>query len=346
MVKRRNNRQSFPIFSIVVVNYNDKNHLYDCLNSILKNKYHSYEIIVIDNCSSDGSVELVKRKFKHTPFLKIKKLSKNFGPAKARNEGVKIASGKYICFLDNDTQVDENFLVEAKKIFLKNKQIGCLQCKLLLFDDKKSFDYAGEYLGPNGFLIQKAEKNEIDTGQYDQQFEILAAKSAGMFIRKTVFNKINGFDEDYFIYLEETDLGWRSWLNGYRTVFCPKSIVYHHFSSTYKVLGNKQIFNVRFHGSKNYLLTLIKNLESKNLTQFLLRHISIWLLFSAYLLITLRINPAIYIIRGILWNLIHVNSTLEKRRLIQDSRIISDDELFKKVFINKGLVYKIKQYLK
>lgn len=332
--------------SVIIVNYNGKEYLQRCLLSVLANNFKDYEIIVVDNGSSDGSISLIKDKLK-TKFhdLIVLELKQNFGPAFARNEGVKIAKGEYLAFLDNDTQVKNDWITEAIKIFQRDKKIGCIQCKLLLLAEKNKYDYAGEYLNQYGFLVQRVNYREMDNGQYDQEVEILAAKSAGMFIRKNVFNKIGGFDKDYFIYMEETDLGWRSWLAGYKTVFCPRSIVYHEFGTSIKILSKeKSNFNIRFHGTKNYIMTLIKNLGSKQLAIILPQHIAIWFCFAFFLMIRGNFQSAFNVLRGIGWNIIKLPKTLSKRKNIQSKRVIADNLLFPIIMKKKNLSEKIKQF--
>lgn len=334
--------------SVIVVNYNGKEFLQRCLLSVLANDFKNYEIIVVDNGSSDGSVSLIKNKFGNKfSNLTILELEQNFGPAFARNQGVKIAKGEYLSFLDNDTQVKRDWITMAIKIFQKDKKIGCIQCKLLLLAEKNKYDYAGEYLNQYGFLVQRAKYKETDNGQYDQEVEILAAKSAGMFIRKDVFNKIGGFDEDYFIFLEETDLGWRCWLAGFQAVFCPKSVVYHYFSAS-KNIVNKDFNNylVRYHGTKNYIMTLTKNLSTQKLIFILPQHIVIWFCLTIFLIIHGDLRSAQNVLKGIYWNVANLTKTLSKRKEIQNTRIISDNTLFKIILRKQSVFKKTEQFLK
>ncbi len=328
--------------SVIIINYNGKDYLCRCLESVFKNNYKNYEVIVVDNGSTDGSLNYVKKRFiKNSEKLRLIGLEKNYGPSKARNEGVKLSRGKYLAFLDNDTQVDKNWIIEAIKLFESDKKIGCLQCKLLLLKEKNRFDYAGEYLTPSGFLAQRAKYREIDDGQYDQPAEILAAKSAGMFIRKDVFEKIGGFDEDYFIYVEETDLCWRSWLIGYKTVFCSHSVVYHEFGTSIKILSkNRGSFNVRFHGTKNYIMTLIKDLGTKQLISTLPRHIFVWFGFAFFMIAKGDFRSGINTLRGINWNFTNLQATLFKRKEIQSKRIVSDKILFKTIMKKQSIFKK------
>jgi len=334
------------LVSIIIVNYNGKNYLKNCIESILKNNYNNCEIWVVDNNSKDGSINMVNDEFRNVPNLHLIKLSNNKGPAYARNIGARRARGKIIGFLDNDTEVDVNWITKAVKYFQNDSSIGILQCKLLMVENKKQFDYAGEYLSSLGFLVHRAYHREKDKGQFDNPAEILAAKSAGMFIRRDVFEKINGFDEDYFIFMEETDLGWRTWLAGYRVIFAYDSIVFHHFSITKKIV--KPSFNnylVRFHGTKNYILTLYKNLSLKNLIFILPKNIFLWLGLAAYLCMRGNFSSSKNIMKGTFWNITHFPQTLRKRKKVQKTRKISDKNLFKKICKKRSVYSYVKQFL-
>lgn len=332
--------------SVVVVNYNGKEYVDKCVNSVFMSNYHDLEVIVVDNGSSDGSVDFLRNKYAvYKERFKIVSLDKNYGPSFARNQGVKIAKGVYIGFLDNDTEVDKQWANIAVLEFENDASIGIVQCKLLLAKERNKLDYVGEYIGQNGFLVQRAQGGEIDKGQYDQRVQILAAKSAGMFIRKDVFDKIGGFDDDYFIYVEETDLGWRSWLLGYKAVFVFESIVYHEFGTSTLILSkNKNNYNAKFHGCKNYILTLTKNLSFINLVKILPVHIFLWIGLAWFALITKRDYRAFFWIhKGIIWNVSNIRKNIGKRCIIQKNRIVSDNDLFKIILKKKPFLYFIQK---
>lgn len=334
------------LVSVVIANFNGKNYIKNCLLSIQKNTYLNWEIIVIENGSNDGSVEMLEKEFGQWPNFHLIKLEKNFGPALARNRGVAKAKGKIICFLDNDTEVDPDWIKNAIKYYENDSKVGILQCKLLMFDNRKKLDYAGEYLSSLGFLVHRAYFEEEDHGQYDKPGEILAAKSAGMFIRKDVFDKIGGFDDDYFIFVEETDLSWRSWLAGYKAIFAYDSIVFHHFSSIKKIAS--PAFNnrlVRFHGTKNYILTLYKNLALRNLIVILPKHIFLWFGLAFYLLLRGSLASFGNILKGIIWNFFNFRKNYLKRKVIQRNRVITDKELFEIVYKKRGIYHYIKKFL-
>lgn len=335
-----------PLISIIIVNYNGYPLLKNCLNSILKNSYDNYEIIVADNDSKDKSLKNIKIDFKNNlSKIKLLKLKNNLGPSLARNEAFKLAAGEIIAFLDNDTEVDKNWIINALKLFQTNSKIGVIQCKLLLLDQKNKIDYVGELLGSLGFLKSIANYGEIDNGQYDKNCSILAAKSAGMFIKRKAFIDAGGFDSSYFIFMEETDLGWRTLLAGYKNIFCFNSIVYHKFSSTKDIVDpDFNNYLVRFHGTKNYIQTLIKNLSQKYLLKILPVHVFLWFSLATFLLLTGKFKSAKNIYSGIFWNLINLKETLYKRKVIQRNRKVSDHKLFvNQKFMNKT---KLSYYLK
>lgn len=334
-----------PLVSIIIVNYNGYSLLKSCLTSVLKNNYSNFEIIIADNGSQDNSIPQTKTDFaKNLKKIKILDLQKNLGPALARNLAFKKSTGDIIAFLDNDTRVKNDWISQVIQIFNSDPKIGAIQSKLLLAEQPKKIDYVGEYLGSLGFLKPIAVYGETDKHQYDQTNLILAAKSAGMFIRRQAFIDAGMFDPDYFIFMEETDLGWRVWLKGYKNIFAPKSIVYHKFSSTKDIVDpDFNNFLVRFHGTKNYIQTLIKNLSLPYAIKILPIHIFLWFSLATFLVFTGKIKSAVNIYRGILWNISHFHQTLKKRQIIQKTRVIDDQELFFKY----GLLYQtsLKYYI-
>ncbi len=345
------------LVSVIIVTYEGKNYADKCVESVLQSRTKSVEVVVVDNGSTDGTVAYLNHKYaaakQKGKFLCIG-LDKNYGPAMARNIGVKSSQGQYLGFLDNDTVVDPNWANEAVKAFKKDKNLGAIQCKLLVSKQaeavaylkgrtkKKQFliDYVGEHLGQNGFLVQRCQAGEIDHGQYDQPIEILAAKSAGMFISRKVFDKAGGFDGDYFIYVEETDLGWRCWLAGYQVRFVPQSKVYHEFGTSTLSLGQeKKSYQAKFHGTKNYLLTHLKNLQTKNLIKILTWQVILWSGLAWYKLVQGNYQEFWWINKGILWNVVHLRSTIRKRQAVSKLRKVNDDWLFDRVMVKKPLSY-------
>jgi GT2 family glycosyltransferase len=237
----------------------------------------------------------------------------NVGPAKARNQASNLARGSLLAFLDNDTKPDPLWLKEAVQEF-KQDDIGAIQCKLLLSGHDNLIDSIGCFLGDFGFLVQRVPLGKVkDEGQFENKIDIFSTKSAGMLIRKRVFEDAGGFDPDYFIYNEESDLCWRVWLRGYRIIYVPTSIVYHESGTTKKVMPRQYSYLLYYHGSKNYILTVLKNVDSKNFLKTSMLHVMAWLAISIWMIFRGRPIVGKYILQGILWNLKHMKSTMMKR---------------------------------
>jgi len=329
-----------PPVSIIVINYNGKEFLQQCLSSVLRSDYHNFETILVDNCSTDRSVELVEKFFESDPRIRMVRNEKNLGPAAGRNKGAKIAMGKYIAFLDHDTEVEQSWLGEAVRVMECDSAIGAAQCKLLLMDSHNRYDYAGDYLATCGFLIQRVEMGERDDGRLDEIADIFGVKSAGMIIRREVFEEVGGFDQDYFIYLEETDLCWRVWLKGYRVVYIPRSIVYHAFGRIPKLASPYTKFLAKYHGTKNYIATLLKNLGTWNLLRILPVHIGFWLGLVIWHILRRRLIDARWIMRGMLWNLTNIKLTWIKRQGIQRHvRKVPDNRIMPRVLRKQSFTY-------
>jgi len=327
--------------SVIIVNYNAVSHLRDCVNSVFNTQFESYEVIVVDNGSTDGSIELLETLSKEREEFTFIKNEQNVGPAVGLNQAIKKAKGRYIATLGNDTQVDSKWLQEAISIFESDPKVGAIQCKLIMMHTDSLIDCIGEYLGQYGFLVHRVEFGEIkDTGQFDYVTQIFAAKSAGMVVRRDVLDQIGGFDEDYFIYLEETDLCWRIWLQGYKVLFAPLSVVYHDSATTSRILPQKRSrYLVKFHGTKNYIQTLIKNLDVKNLLRILPIHIALWVAMISVFSLRGRFYEAKCVFEGIIWNVKSCRKVLAKRKIVKSQRKVTDAELFPTILRRKPLRY-------
>lgn len=329
------------LVSLIIVNRNGIKFIGECLRSIFSGSYADIEVIVVDNDSQDGSAEYIRSNFGAESRLRVlEERGINLGPAACRNIGAGKAQGKYLVFLDNDTEVEPQAIRELVLPLESDLSIGAAQAKLLRLGSGNFYDCAGDFLGPLGFLIERSMGKQ-DTGQFDFIADILSAKSAASIIRKSLFEKIKGFDSDFFMYLEETDLCWRVWLAGSRVVFIPGSRVYHAFKTPKKDFKKHYSkYVVRFYGCRNYISTLIKNLEFRNLIKILPLHLACWILIALFFMIKLRFNDAFFILKGIGWNIINIGVLLKKRRYInQHIRRWPDREILSRVADKRGLGY-------
>jgi len=313
------------MISVIIANYNGARFLKGCLDSLKEQVYRDIEIIVIDNGSSDNSLEILQK----YPDVKVIRNQRNLGFVGANNLGFKAAKGEYLLLLNNDTKVDSLFLEKlVERISRDKEKLGVVASKLLCMDEPNRLDAVGSFLTKYGFLYHVGFL-EIDNGQYDNLKEIFSPKGVCCLISKNLLEEIGAFDESYFSYFEESDLFWRVWLSGRRIELVPESIVYHKGSYTGRRLPSDFI---DYHSFKNRVCTLIKNLEFKSLCKILPVHIFLCLAISFLYLVTLRVKNSYAVIKALGWNLFHLSSTLRKRRFVQNNvRKVRDKELFKEI---------------
>lgn len=254
----------YPFISIIVLNYNGKQLLKDCIDSLKNLDYPSsnYEIILVDNGSSDGSVTFLRE---HYPEVKTVQNEKNYGFAKGNNIGVKHAKGDYVAFLNNDMRVDPKWLKYLLQPILENENVVCTGGKILSWDSNK-LDYGGSFLTFDGHAMHENFGMKYDESMYNENRYIFFPCGGSMLVSKSVFIDTGGFDEDYFAYYEDVDLGWRLWIFGYDIMFASKSIVYHKHNITSSKFG---MFNRGYLYEKNSLTTALKNYDDDTIKEML-----------------------------------------------------------------------------
>jgi len=324
-------KDSFPDVSIIVVNYNGKKFLEGCFGSIEKINYpkEKYEVIMVDNSSSDDSVNYVKKNF---PFVKILVLDKNYGFCKPNNEGAKIAKGEYLVFLNNDTVVTKNFLMELVKGVLSEEGVVSCGAKLLkpiTINGKNLIDYAGGKISLDTLQMYEGMW-DIDTLKYNSKKYTTFGCGACVIVEKKFFLDIGGFDEYYVAGFEERELGLRAWQYGYKVLYVPSSIVYHFRSGTPNMFFSPLWTEL---GPKNAYNFILKNFELKTVIKMLLlMHLMEVgkILFFLYLK---RPSNIVALVKGYILLLKDIKNILNiifhKRRIIQKNRKISDEKLFR-----------------
>ncbi len=241
-----------PLVSIVVVNYNGKAYLERCFSALQNQTYVPFEIILVDNASADGSVEWVRS---HFPHIKIVESQENIGFAAGNNLGIKVSRGEYIATLNNDTEAHPQWLEHLVKVAESDETIGMCASKILSFDDPGSIDSVGVVIYPDG-MSRGRGRLEQDRGQYDRMEEVLLPSACAALYRRKMLDEIGLFDESFFAYCEDTDLGLRGRLAGWRAILVPSAIVYHLYSRT----GGRYTALKAFLVERNHLWVALKNL--------------------------------------------------------------------------------------
>ncbi|MFA6455533.1 MAG: glycosyltransferase family 2 protein [Bacteroidota bacterium] len=241
-----------PHVSIVIPNYNGVEHLPVCLDSIGIQTFTDYEIIVVDNGSADNSVSLLQsRRQKIVVFP----LTENKGFAAAVNYGIQRSSGALIALLNNDIELEPQWLQSMVDAIESDKTLGSVACKMLNYYDRTLIDAAGDVLTRAGNIIGRGYGDK-DSANYDKTEYVFGACAGAGLYRKEVFTTVGYFDEDYFAWFEDADHHFRSQLAGYRSLYVPAARCYHKRGATAKKMS---ALAVRLH-ARNHLYYLIINI--------------------------------------------------------------------------------------
>lgn len=253
-------RQS-PRVGVVIPNWNGKHWLQPCLDSLSQQYFKDFSIIVVDNNSSDGSVEFLSKRW---PDIDIIKNQSNLGFSAAVNAGILRSGSDYIFLLNNDTQVHPGCLKEIVETLDQKTEIGFCATKMLLISDHSIIDAVGDSYERNG-RARNIGQGEDDIGQYSEEKLVFGACAGAAVYRRSLFDEVGLFDEDYFAYYEDIDFSFRAQLAGYKCLFLPSAVVYHARGAT---KGHRSAF-VGYHGSKNLLNTLVKNMPTALLIKYM-----------------------------------------------------------------------------
>lgn len=287
----------FPKVSIIVVNWNGKNDTIECIKSLKLLDYPNYDIIVVDNGSTDGSQKVLKKKF---PDITLIELKENIGYGGAANEGIKLAikrGSDYVFPINNDIILDKNLLKELVRVAESDPKIGMVCPKILWYDRP---DWICSIAGRVDlkFMIQlpKHIGNIPDRGQYDKIMEVDAA---GIFlVKKEVVERVGMFDPNYFLYLEDFDWCIRVRRAGYRIIYVPTAIMYHKGSAS---VGGPSSPIPIYYNTRNRFLLISKNFGKFNLIFFIVLFFTITfpIRIIYYMLVLRNKNYLLSFIKGI-----------------------------------------------
>jgi GT2 family glycosyltransferase len=215
---------------VIIVNWNGKRFLGDCLKALEKQSYPNYDVTMVDNGSTDGSVDFIQH---HFPEVHILSLNDNSGFSKANNIAIieALSDGvQYIALLNNDTRVDEKWLEHLVRIMESEQGIGICASKMLRMETPHIIDSTG-HLFKWGRIFDRGH-GEVDAHQYDDQLSIVGACAGACLYRKEMLEDIGLLDESYGSYYEDAELSWRAYNRGWRARYVPESMVLHHRGGT------------------------------------------------------------------------------------------------------------------
>ncbi len=240
--------------TVVIPNWNGKRFLSTCLGSLRQQTFKDYETVLVDNGSTDDSVAFVNRNFSE---VRVLPLPENRGFSAAVNAGIRVSRAEYVALLNNDTEVDPEWLEALVRAAESYPEAGSFASKLVDFNDRRILDGAGDVLRRSG-LPYRLGHGEPDRGQYDEAAFVFGACAGAALYRRSMLEEIGLFDEDFFANCEDGDLSFRAQLAGYCCLYVPGSVVYHMGSATF---GKRSPTAVRL-GTRNSLCLLVKNLPT------------------------------------------------------------------------------------
>ena len=239
-----------PLISTIILNWNGKEFLDSCIRSLRGQTYSHLEIILVDNASTDGSVEYIRQQF---PDLHLLVNQQNLGYGGGNNVGIRASQGRYVMILNNDTRLDPTCIEELKRGIEKDKRYGSCASKVLLEDEDNLIDAAGISVCLDGLSIGRGRLERGDL--YDEETEVFAASGCAGLFRREMLEEIGLFDEDFFAYAEDADLGWRAQLANWKCLYNPKAVVYHLHSKSSGTYSPLKAFLVE----RNRIWVALKN---------------------------------------------------------------------------------------
>lgn len=319
--------------AVVILNWNGAKLLEQFLPSVI-NFSDEATIYIADNASTDNSIQFIKDNY---PTVSIIQNKDNFGFAKGYNIALEHIEEEIYCLLNSDVEVTQNWLAPILSAFENYSKVGIIQPKILDYNDKTKFEYAGAaggFIDKFGYPFCRGrifETIEEDLGQYNDEKEIFWASGACFFIRKEVYRKLNGFDDDFFAHQEEIDLCWRAFNLGYKAKYIPNSIVYHVGGATLNEGNPKKTF-LNF---RNSLFMLLKNLPENKLVPIIFTRLILDGAAGVQFLVKGKFKHFVAILKAHFSFYSFINKMLKKRSANQSPNYFYNNSIVYSYFVKK-----------
>jgi len=310
-----------PFFSVIIPNFNGQRHLPGLLAALQQQTFADFELIFADDASSDDSVAVVEKAY---PQARILTNRHNLGFVANANAACDAALGRVIVLLNNDTEPEPTWLAELARTICQRPEAAIVASKLLLFDQRSRLHTTGDLLGADGIPRNRGVWEE-DRGQFDTQTEIFGGCGGAMAIRRDVWQALGGFDESFWMYLEDVDFAFRAQLAGWKAVYAPTARVYHKLSSS----GGDDLSS--FYVGRNTIWLIAKNMPAGLLLRHLPEIVAAQARIALDALQNWRGTAARARLRGQIAGLLGLPAQLRKRQAIQQRRVLEDAELERRV---------------
>jgi GT2 family glycosyltransferase len=319
-----------PFLSVIIPNWNGAHLLPTCLDSLKRQTYANFEIVVVDNASTDNSRELLARDYSSTsppaelnPEVRVVALDSNRGFAGGVNAGLRAARGEIIVLLNNDTEAEATWLEELSAALQANPHAAMAASKLRLFDERDKLHSAGDFYRVDGVPGNRGVW-EVDRGQYDDPASappVFGACAGAAAYCRELFDRVGVLDEDLGSYCEDVDLNWRARLAGFECVYAPRAVVYHHVSATGG--GARASYFV----GRNFILVLAKDYPAGLWNKYWTKIVAAQVHIAWEALTHWRGEAARARLRGQLAALAALPHFLSKRKQTQRLKRVRDEEL-------------------
>jgi hypothetical protein len=325
--------------SVLLVNYNGAELLKDCVASLQRTRAHRYQVIVVDNDSTDQSLEFLSK----VPWVKVVRSRCNRGFAGGNNLGLKECQGDYVLLLNNDTIVTPGFLESLCEHLDRNPHVGAVQGKMVLPRYGNSLDVCGSFFTALG-LPYHYGYFKPDGPKYQRSYPVFSGKGACLMFRRELIEKVGGFlfDEEFFCYYEESDFCHRVWLAGYEVHFVPSAPIEHLMGATGDRILKQEI--VQRHYLRNMMFSLLGNLSAPSLMRILPAFFGVLMFRMTAFLVTLNWAQLRAHWGAFAYNVHHWKRIRTRRQLIKNIRKTSDQEIFAKVLKTPRLQYFVKTF--
>lgn len=323
-----------PLVSIVTPYYrNGEKWIERYFESLRKQTFKDFEIIFVDNGSSDGVIDNVRSNY---PEAKIVTIKKNKGIVVGKNLGVSHAKGNYIVLLDNDVWIDKNYLKNLLVAYVKIPRASIFQTKILLMNEPEKIDSCGSFWTNTGFIYHYGNGKPALIRKYNKPFPLFCVKSASMIFKRDVLDKIGLYYNFYWGFYEESDFCHRAWIAGFETWYWPEAVAYHSFGGTSLTYNSDFL---QYHNFKNKLFSFMTNFEIRNLLHLIPKFIVFNFVISLAWIVQGKFKHALSLIRAFIWNIKNISLTLKVRREVQTTRRLSDKQIDKYGKVNPDILY-------
>jgi GT2 family glycosyltransferase len=224
--------------SVVVLNYNGRHHLELCLSSLERQTHDAFEVIVVDNGSTDGSDQFVSQGF---PWVRLIRLDKNIGFCGGNNVGIREAQGTFVALLNNDTEADHRWLESLTSVMRARSEVGMCASRMMRFWERSVIDNAGDLLAPTGCALERGRGQEAGP-EFAADCDVFGACAGAALYRRSMLDEIGMLDERFFLTYEDLDLSFRARLAGYRCIYVADAVVYHKVRGTMERFPDQQVF--------------------------------------------------------------------------------------------------------